>query len=184
MSETAADADRDAPGEDDDAYSGLLSAFPYAFRSSSSRLFKLYAVVGTLLLLFASFVVALGLVALFGATTGAAGGTFTFVRAFYFLVLVTALAPLLAPVLLVARRHRRGAPIDARDEALFGSAGFLYVISLWLMLVITAPDDERVAVDSTNAVVDLLVSLPRAAGLVPPLVVVALMYAAARLTRE
>lgn len=168
----------------DDAYGGVVGAFPYAFRTSESRLFRTYAAVGGLLagLVVAFFVLAL--VTLVGRTAGATGGTFTFSRAFLLVVMVLVVVPLIAPVLLVARRHRRTASTVTYDRAL-AVTGYLFVGALYVGLVVSAPasltDDPGGG--PLGAVVAWLYSLPRAAGAVPPLVATVGEYAVHRWLR-
>jgi len=168
--------DGDGEGATGQAYGGVPGAVPYAFRRSESRLFMSYAVVGGL--------VALGIVVFFGMalvvavseTLGAAGGTFTFSRAFVLFVGLLVVGPVLAPILLVARRHRRGGSTRAYDRALAAS-GYLFVPALYLLLVITAPPDLREpAPAALAAVVEWLYALPPVAGVVPPLVAAAVTY--------
>jgi hypothetical protein len=158
------------------SYGGLPGALPYAFRRSDSRLFKSYVVVGGL--------VALGIVVFFGMavvvavseTLGAVGGTFTFSRAFVLFVGLLVVVPVLAPILLVARRHRRGGSTRTYDRALAAS-GYLFVPAMYLLLVITAPPDLREAPPAALApVVEWLYALPPVAGVVPPLVAAAVTY--------
>lgn len=157
-------------------YGGVVGAFPYAFRASDSWLFRSYVLVGGLVGL---LVVALAALALPGwiAATLRQSAVVTLSRAVLVLAAAAVLAPLLAPVVLVARRHRRGDPVDPRYDGLLGLAGHLLVLSLWLLLVITAPPGSREAPAGALApVVSALYSLPRAAGVLPPLLSVGLIY--------
>ena len=58
----------DSTTDEDDAYGGLLGAFPYAFRSSDSLLFKSYAVLGGLAALLTALLFGLALVVLLSNT--------------------------------------------------------------------------------------------------------------------
>ncbi|MFC7153869.1 hypothetical protein ACFQPA_00170 [Halomarina halobia] len=154
-------------------YRGLFGAFPYAFRSSDSLLFKLYVVVGGFLAFAVGSLFGLALVVLLGSTAAAGAGSFTFVRPLFIVVGLFAVAPLLAPVLFVARHHRRGTH-DARYDRLFAATGFLFILSLYLAAVITTPADQQAR--SAGAVAVLLYSLPRPVGLLPPIAVAVGMY--------
>jgi uncharacterized membrane protein YuzA (DUF378 family) len=158
------------------SYGGFFGAYPYAFRNSESRLFRSYVVLGGLLTAFVVVFFVMALVTLIANTVGTVGGTFTFVRAFYIVVGLAVVAPLAAPVLLVARRHRRvGASVDY-DGAL-AAGGYLFLFSLYLALVISAPPGARSDPPAVIApLVDLLYGLPPAAGAVPPLVAIGLGY--------
>ena len=124
----------------DDDYGGLFTAFPYAFRQSDSRLFRLYTVVGGL------FALLLGIVFVFAAIVSisqsaglATGGTDAFVRTFVVIVGFAVVVPVVAPVLLVARRHRREGSKPTYDRAL-AVAGLVYLLSLYLLLVASIPE--------------------------------------------
>lgn len=163
-------------GEPERTYGGIFGAYPYAFRQSDSRLFRSYVVVGGLLTGLVVLFFLTALVTLVANTVGTAGGTFTFVRAFYIVVGLVVVAPLAAPVLLVARRHRRSGSDDTYDGALAAS-GYLFVLTLYLALVISAPPGARETPAGPIApVVEFLYGLPAVAGAVPPLVAVGLGY--------
>jgi hypothetical protein len=122
-----------------DSYSGLVTAYPYAFRQSDSLLFRSYVVVSTVV---AAVVVALaagGLLVLIGNTTGAGGGSLTLSRTFYVVVGLFVFVPIVAPVLFVANRHRRERRVaDAYDAAL-AAAGYVFVLSVYVALVASMP---------------------------------------------
>jgi len=166
-------------GDDDRSYRGIFGAFPYAFRHSDSRLFRAYAVVGGLAAALVAVLFVLAVVVAIANTTGGGGGTFTFSRAFFVFLMLLVLAPLVAPVLAVARRHRRretpgaSAPSAGYDRAL-AATGFLFLLALYAGLGISVP--PALQEDSPGAVGAFLYSLPRAAGVVPPLVGAALIY--------
>lgn len=176
--EGATDGETDArPGE---AYRGLLGAFHYAYRATGSRLCRSYVVVGGLLAFLVAILFGSSLVLAVADTLGTAGGTFTFVRSFVLFVGLLVVAPLLAPILLVARRHRRGTSTVAYDRAVAAS-GYLFVPALYLTLVVTAPPSLRETPSGALApVVEALYALPRLAGVLPPLVAVVVMYLAHR----
>jgi len=177
---SSADAEPDgrAPvGTDaDDTYGGVLGAYPYAFRASDSRLFRSYAVIGGILTAAVVLIFGTALVTLVANTLGTVGGTFTFVRSFFLVVGLTVVVPLMAPVLLVARRHRRSVSTVEYDRAIAAS-GYLFVLSLYLVLIITAPPENRETPPALLApVVKTLYALPPAAGVAPPLVAIAIGY--------
>lgn len=164
----------------EEPYSGLLGAFPYAFRSSESWLFRLYAVVGGLLALAVALLFGLALVTLLGQTAASTGGTFTFSRSLYVLVGLFAVAPLVAPVLFVARRHRRNRP-DRGFDARMAAAGFLFVVALYLAAIISTPAEQQQATAGALApVADALYALPRLLGPAIPAAVAVGMYLLAR----
>lgn len=159
-----------------EGYSSVLGTYPYAFRRSESRLFRSYAVLGGLLTALVVVVFVTAFVQLVANTLGTGGGTFTFVRSFYIVLGLLVVVPLMAPVLLVARRHRRTASTLTYDRALAAS-GYLFIVSLYLALVITAPPELRERPSGALApVVETLYGLPPLAGAVPPLVAVAVGY--------
>jgi len=119
-------------------YRGLPGAFPYAYRSSGSWTLRAYVVLGGLAAAFVGLLFGAGVLALIGRTAGIGGGTFTLSRALFVLVGFLAVAPMVAPVLLVARRHRHGHHDDRYDTAL-AVAGFCYLVALWLGAVLAAP---------------------------------------------
>lgn len=164
-------------------YDGLLGALPYAFRSSRSRVFRGYAVVGVLAAVLVTVFMVLALVTLFGATAGARGGSLTLSRAFYVVVALFLVGPLLAPILFVARRHRRVGSRKRYDTWL-GLAGFAFLASLYVGLIITVPVANQEAVTGVLApVVETLYALPGLAGLVPPVLGALLIWVVHRLAR-
>jgi hypothetical protein len=132
--------DGDSQGDGGGTYGGILGAFPYAFRASDSVLFRLYVLVGGLLAVLATLVFGIALVVQVAATLGGPGGTFTFSRTLFVLLGLFVVAPLVAPVLLVARRHRRTGS-DTRYDTLLAAAGVLFVVSLYLGLVASIPPE-------------------------------------------
>lgn len=147
-------------------YGGVLGAVPYAFRRSDSRLFRAYVLLGGglagLLVVFFAF----ALVVVVGRTLGTAGGTFTFVRSVFVLFGLVVVAPLLAPILLVARRHRRVGSDPTYDAAL-AVAGAGYALTLYLGAVASMP--------STFELDGEVRTRPEPAGVTAPLV--AALYA-------
>ncbi|SFR89967.1 hypothetical protein SAMN05216559_0719 [Halomicrobium zhouii] len=174
------DDQADASDSEDDSYAGVFGAFPYAFWSSESYLFKSYALVGGFLALAVALLFGLSVVVLIGATAGAPGGSFSFSRAFFVFVGLTVVAPLLAPILFVARRHRRGVS-SARYDATLAALGYVFVGSLFVALVITVPPGLQEAVTGPFApLIEFLYGRPPLTGLVPPLAVAVLIVLAGR----
>ena len=177
-SETAAAAEadaRDAAGADGgEGYRGVFGAFPYALRASDSLVFKSYVLVGGLAAALLSLLFVLALITLFGATAQA---RFSVVRAFYVVVALGAVAPTIAPVLLVARSRRRGPPGRPGDESGLAVAGYLFVCSLYLGAVAALPetfvlDGETVTrpppTGTFAPAIEVLYGLPQIAGLAIP----------------
>lgn len=149
-----------------DEYRGALGAVPYAFRRSDSWLFRSYVLVGGLAALLVALFMTLSLVVLFGQTAAFEGGSLTLSRAFYVLVALLVIAPLVAPILLVARRHRRTSG-DPRYDRWLAAAGYLFLLSVYAGLVASVP--ETFTLDGE------VVRRPAPAGVFAPLV--ALLYA-------
>ena len=139
MTESSSADASDAEGSGG-TYGGVLGAFPYAFRASDSVLFRLYVVVGGLLAALAVLVFGTALVVQVANTLGGPGGTFTFSRTLFVLIGLFVVGPLIAPVLLVARRHRRTGS-DTRYDTLLAAAGVLFVVSLYFGLVASIPPE-------------------------------------------
>lgn len=179
---TGADGDgADASGS---TYRGVLGAFPYALRATDSWLCKGYVVVGTLVALLVAVLFLVGVASAFRNTLGASGGLFTFSRTFVFVVGVVVGIPVIAPIVLVARRHRLVGSSVAYDRTL-AATGFVYAFSLYVALVVSAPPKWREAPPEAIApVVEALYALPPAAGVVPPALAVALVYAGHRRYRD
>jgi hypothetical protein len=167
-----------------DGYRGVFGAFPYAFRQSDSLLFRSYVLVGALAALAVTVLFGAGLVVLIAQTAAIEGGSLTLSRAFYVVVGLFVVAPLVAPVLLVARRHRRAEGNDARYDLALSLAGYLFVVSLYVGLVVTVPADQQTTPTGAVApVVEALYALPQLAGVVPPLLASAVIVLTHRLLR-
>lgn len=150
-------------------YSGAVGAFPYAFRESESWLLRSYVVVGGSLAALLAVLFGVALVVVVAKTAGFGGGTGTFVRAFFLTVGFVLVAPLLTPVLLVARRHRR-AGSDRRYDGALAVAGYVFVGSIYLAAVVSTPATQRESVaGALGPVVAALYGIPRIAS-VPLLV--------------
>jgi len=190
MNEPAPAEATDVP-DGEEAYGGILGAFPYAFRASDSVLFRLYVVVGGLLAALAALVFGIALVVQVAATLGGPGGTFTFSRTLFVLLGLFVVAPLVAPVLLVARRHRRTGS-DTRYDTLLAAAGVLFVVSLYLGLVASIPAEFTLdgelqtrppATGPLAPLIRLLYAVPSVASPIIPLLGAALILLAHRYAR-
>jgi len=160
-----------------DDYRGVVGAFPYAFRTSDSLLFRSYVVLGGLLAVAVSLLFVAAVIGVIAGTTGGRGGNLTLSRSFFAVVGLFVVVPLVAPILFVARRHRRrdgttGGPYDAALAA----TGYLFVGALYVGLVISVPPSQRTPPTGPAApVVETLYALPQLAGVVAPLAAAALM---------
>lgn len=173
---TREDVTADGDGTTEDGYGGVLGTYPYAFRRSCSRLFRSYVLLGGLVTALIAVLFTFAVVGVVAETSGAGGGTFTFARSFVILLGFLVVIPLMAPVILVARRHRRHVPSVAYDRAL-AVAGYLFLASLYVGLLPTTPPDLRSEPPAALApVVETLYGLPALAGVVPPLVALAVGY--------
>ena len=85
-----------------DDYGGVLGAFPYAFRTSDSLLFRSYVVLGGLLTVAVSLLFVAAVIGVIAGTTGGQGGSLTLSRSFFAVVGLFVVVPLVAPVLFVA----------------------------------------------------------------------------------
>lgn len=159
----------------DDEYRGLVGALVSAFRRSDSHVLRAYVLCAVVVGVFAAVLLALGVVTWL-ATPAPLGQ-----RALLGVVAIFLLVPLFTPVLVVARRHRRGAG-NRRADALLGLAGFGFVLSVYLAGLVSDPNPHEVSgvLAPAVAAVD---ALPRRAWVVPPLVSVASIWLAVRRTR-
>ena len=157
----------DLEQRDDDAYGGLFGAFPYAIKSSDSWLFRSYAVVGGLAALLAGLVFLFGVIDLLGETSVPTSGTVSLTQAFFIVVALAVVVPILAPVLAVARWHRFGIATRGYDGAM-GVAGYAFLASLYVALVISVPPGAQEPTGGVvGPVVEFLYALPQWAGLIP-----------------
>jgi hypothetical protein len=169
---------------DGEPYGGALGAFPYAVRASDSWALRTYAVVAALAAL---ATVALFVFSLVGivATTANQTASVTIVRAFVLVLMLGVLAPTVAPVLLVARRHRLGLPAHHRYDAALAASGFAFLASLYVGLVVSTPPAMQQSVSGPLApVVEGLYALPALAGVIPPLSAAAGIWLAHRTLRS
>jgi hypothetical protein len=157
-----------------DDYGGVLGAFPYAFRTSDSLLFRSYVVLGGLLTVAVSLLFVAAVIGVIAGTTGGQGGSLTLSRSFFAVVGLFVVVPLVAPVLFVARRHRRrrerGETADDPYDAALAATGYLFVCALYAGLVISVPPSQQTPPTGALApVVAALYATPQLAGVVPPL---------------
>lgn len=156
-------------------YKGLLGSFRYSYGASDSLVYRAYVVVSALLSVLLALLFAFALIGIIAATLGASE-SITLVRSFFVLVGVLVIAPILAPVLLVARRHRRELGSGRAYDAALAAGGFLFVGALYAGLVISVPPDlQEPTAGATGLLVDALYGLPSALGIVPPLLGVVLI---------
>ncbi|MFB6104824.1 MAG: hypothetical protein ABEJ57_07080 [Halobacteriaceae archaeon] len=167
-----------------EGYRGVLGAFPFAWRVGTSWWFRGYVLVAAAVTVLVAVVVGAGVVRLV-AGTGAGGGVNAFVRAFYIVLGTAVLAPVLTPVLVVARRHRRSGGVAPAAERLLAVAGLVFLGLVYLGLVASTPAANQRSVTGVLApVIAALYGLPRIAGVVFPLVGVVVVVLAVRLTAE
>jgi hypothetical protein len=156
-------------------YSGLIGAYRYAFRQSDSILFRAYVAASAFVGAFVSLLLVLGVINWAG-NAGQFGE-----RALLSVIGVLILAPLFAPVLILARRYRFGIRSPG-DDRLFALAGAGFLASIYLALFITDPNAHS-ASGPLAGPVTVLDRLPRIYGLVPPVVAVLGIYLVVRYTR-
>ncbi|WP_436929913.1 hypothetical protein [Halosimplex halobium] len=177
--EVGADGEVASASSDEGAaetYKGILTAYPYAIRASDSLAFRIYA--GTSALFGAGIVLlfTFAVVTLLGATAEAPGGSFTFSRAFFLFLMLLVVAPLVAPVLFVARRHRRTGS-DTRYDRGMAATGYGFLLAMYVALVITTPADlQEDPGGALGAVAEFLYGLPNEAAVVPPVAAALLIY--------
>lgn len=168
--------DTSASTQSGDGYGGAITAFPYVFRASDSRLFKLYTVVGTLLVLFGTLLFVFAIITLLGELSGTPAGILTFQPAFFILVWLFTVAPIAAPVLLAARRHRLGREASGYDRAI-ALSGFLFIGALYLAAIITTPAAQQPTIEPGlfAPLLRFLYGLPDVAAVVPLLIAAGMM---------
>lgn len=168
----------DATGDDAGRYSLVWRSVTAAL-GSDSYLLRSYALVGTLLAAFVTLLVALAFPG-WVARTLYGGGTATFSRAFLLLSGLLVVAPLLAPIVLAARRHRAGTATPGSDF-LLAASGYLFVGSLYVALLVSAPPGQRETPPALVApVVEVLYGLDPVLAVVPPVLAAALVFAVDR----
>lgn len=171
---------------DGEAYSGVLGAFPYALRQSDSRLFRLYAVVGGLVAAVLVVFFALALVKAINDSVG--GGAVSAYRAMIVLLAVAVVLPVMAPVLFVARRYRRGlndeamrasdgeTPPTTGYDRLMALLGFAFLLAGYVAFVISVPESYETTPSGPLApVATALYEAPVVASPLPPVAVATAM---------
>ena len=166
--ESGAEPDTSKQADDGESRSILIGSFRRAFAETDSWLLKSYVVLSAVL---GGLIAVLLLLALPVWIFNTAGGSelATFSRAFLVVGGVLLLAVLAAPVVSSARRHARGTA-SWRGDYLLGVAGYLFVLSLYVALLVSAPPDQRgPPPDAIAPVVEFLYSLPAIYAVAPPL---------------
>lgn len=186
MTDAATDDGSASGAGDADASSGSRSVLRRSFgrtvRASDSLVLRSYAVVAALVGLLMVAIVLLALPHWIAETMGhtplnMAG------RALLPLIVFALLFPLVAPVVYAARNHRAG-DATSRGDSLLGVVGYLFVLSIYLSLVISAPADARGEPSGLLApVVDAFYAMPPIYGLLPPVVGVVLIVVTTRIAR-
>jgi hypothetical protein len=178
---TAAESSDSGSGS---TYAGVLTAFPYAFRESESRAFRVYAALSGLFTLLLAFYFAAAVTVAVSNTLGAAGGTFTFSRSFLVFVALAVVAPVVAPVLFVAREHRRGRATPAFD-ARMAALGGVYALAVYAAAIISMPPEFTLDGDTVTRpppsgllapLIRVLYAMPPLSSVLPPAVVALAMY--------
>ena len=169
-----------------DGYRGLFGAFPYAFRHGDSLLFRAYVLVGALGAVFIGGLFTLSLVVWIGETASSPGGSLTLSRTFIAVMGLFAAGPLLAPILLVARKHRRGFAYHPRYDTIMALLGVGFLLSIYVAAIISMPecfelDGSTVCRNPPTGlfgpVVGVLYALPQIAAISPPAIMMAVMAA-------
>lgn len=170
------DAATDGAATESGSRSILRTSYGRTFRSSESVLLRSYAVISAIVGIFMVALVLLGLPIWIDQTAGQTALNMIG-RALLPLVGLALLFPLVGPVLYAAKNRQKGRA-DRRGDAALGLAGYLFVISMYLALVISAPADARSDPPALVApVIELLYGLPPLAGLLPPVVGAILIFA-------
>lgn len=157
-------------------YRGIPGAYRYAFGESSSRLFRSYVIVSALVGLFVLLLVVLGTVTWIANPTGLIGE-----QALLPVLGLLVVIPLVVPVLVAARRRRLDVASPGAERVL-AATGYLFLLSVYLALLITDPQDHAIG-GPLGGIVDVIDSLPRLWGLVPPILGAILLVLATRSTR-
>lgn len=144
----------------------VLAGLRYALGESDSWALKSYAVVGALCAVFTGLLVLLAFPQwILETDTGALNRVG---RAFLGLLGLLLVAAMVAPLVFVHRRRTSDRP--GRDR-LFGVAGFAYLLSLYVALLVSAPEGLRDDPGGVLApVVEFLYGLPPQYGVLAPLV--------------
>ncbi|MFC7114444.1 hypothetical protein ACFQH2_04970 [Natronoarchaeum sp. GCM10025703] len=127
--------------EESGSRSILRKSYGRTFRSSDSILLRSYAVVSALVGLFLIALVLLAMPIWIAQTAGQTALNMIG-RALLPLVGLALLAPLVGPV-LYAEKNRAAGTADRQGDATLAVAGYLFVASIYLALVISAPVEAR-----------------------------------------
>lgn len=149
----------------EEAYAGLFGAYKYAFTQSGSWIFRSYVIASAFVGVYIIVLLVLGLVTWLANPTGRIG-EFMLLSVIGLLLII----PLFSPVLIVARRYRTNTS-DGRADRLLGLAGYGFVCSILLALLISDPSDHSVG-GIAGDVVGVLDSVPDIYGLLPPVIAV------------
>lgn len=161
--------------EEEETYKGLLGSFRYSFGASESRLYRLYVVVGALFSVLLTLLFALAIIVVIAATLGASE-SITLVRSLFVLVGLVVVAPIIAPILLVARRHRKRLGSGTLYDFALALGGFLFIGALYLGLVISVPPELQEPTSGISGlVVGTLYGIPSVLGVLPPVLSVVLI---------
>lgn len=156
-------------------YGGLVGAFLFALRESRSWLLRTYVVTSAAVGIYVALLVVLALV------TWIANPIAFGERAFLVLVGLLVVIPMFAPVLVVARRHRRNDSPPAGDRWL-AVAGYGFLAALVLALFISDPTSHATS-GVFAPVVAWLDALPDGWGLALPVGAALVIIVTVRLTR-
>lgn len=193
MTDAGTGAEREGSStETDESRSIVVGSFRRAFADTDSRLLKSYVVVSALFGGLVGLLLALALpVWILNTANGSELATFS--RTFLVVGGVLLLVALVAPVVSAGRRHAReaasahaggGTNAHAGADALLALSGYLFVLSLYLALLISAPPGQREAPSALLApAVEVLYALAPIYAVVPPLLGVALIGVVHLLTR-
>lgn len=140
-------------------YRGLFGAFRFAFRQSGSWLFRSYVLASAVVGAYVAVIILLGVVTWIANPTGVIGEL-----SLLGVAAMAILAPLFAPVLVVARRRRYGDD-RPRVELAIALAGYGFLGGTVLGLLISDPRSHGTAWGLAG-----LDALPAVAGAVPPIV--------------
>lgn len=181
-SRTDSDAPTNADAETTESRSVVVGSFRRAFAETDSWLLKFYVLLSVVL---GGLIAVLLLLALPVWVFNTAGGSelATFSRAFLIVGGVLLLVVLVAPVVSAGRRHARGTA-TRRGDYLLAVSGYLFVLSLYVALLVSAPPDQRgTPPDAIAPAVEFLYSLPAVYAVAPPLLAAALVAVAHRFAK-
>lgn len=156
-----------------DSGSALAGAVRSSLRRGRSRVLRTYAIVAALVSVFTASLILLALPGWIARTDGTAA-TLMLAPGVLLLAGIAVIGMVMAPLLLATRRvpdpgKRR------RLEALYGGFGYAVLLSLYAAMIISAPADQLGGSPAAlEPAVDALNALPTVAGVVPPMVTVAL----------